>query len=96
MARLTDPNLLPDEASVADALPLQVTELPMLRSPDLLLKALKPLLQKRPHPRWRVLDEERSAESSHERGMPWPEFRPRKVPMVALQIVLDGVGAAGP
>ena len=89
LARLTDPNLLPDEVSLAEALPLQLTELPLLPRPERLLKAMKPLLQKRSHPRWQVLDEERSAVSSHERGMPWPEFRPRKVPLLALRIVLD-------
>ncbi|MFN9637408.1 MAG: SAV_2336 N-terminal domain-related protein [Synechococcaceae cyanobacterium] len=87
---LSDAALLPDAAAVAEALPLQIRELPLLPDPGGLLRALRPLLPKRPHPRWRVLDEERSAVSSYEKRMAWPVFRPRRVPMVALRLVLDG------
>ena len=91
MARLlSDAALLPDAAAVAEALPLQIRQLPLLPDPGGLLRALRPLLPKRPHPRWRVLDEERSAVSSYEKRMAWPVFRPRRVPMVALRLVLDG------
>jgi hypothetical protein len=87
---LSDAGLLPDAAAVAEALPLQIRQLPLLPNPGLLLRALRPLLTKRPHPRWRELDEERSAVSSYEKRMAWPVFRPRRVPMVALRLVLDG------
>jgi formylglycine-generating enzyme required for sulfatase activity len=89
LARLTDPHLLPDEASAADAIPLRLRELPLIPNPGLVLKAMKPLLEKRAHPRWLVLDEEQSAVRSHEYGLPWPVFRQRRVPLISLRIVLD-------
>jgi formylglycine-generating enzyme required for sulfatase activity len=97
VARLLADNLLPDDAEVAEALqrrqggvPLRVRQLALLPYPLQILQALRPLLRRRPHPHWRVLDEELSAAKSAEMGLAWPVFRPRKVPMVALRLVLDG------
>ena len=97
VARLLDDNLLPDDTEVAEALQRRFEGVPLrVRQPDLLpyplqlLQALRPLLRRRPHPHWRVLDEERSAAKSAEMGLAWPVFRPRRVPMVALRLVLDG------
>jgi formylglycine-generating enzyme required for sulfatase activity len=97
VARLLADNLLPDDAEVAEALqrrqrgvPLRVRQLALLPYPLQILQALRPLLRRRPHPHWRVLDEERSAAKSAEMGLAWPVFRPRRVPMVALRLVLDG------
>ena len=97
VARLLADNLLPDDAEVAEALqrrqggvPLRVRQLDLLPYPLQILQALRPLLRRRPHPHWRVLDEERSAAKSAEMGLAWPVFRPRRVPMVALRLVLDG------
>jgi formylglycine-generating enzyme required for sulfatase activity len=97
VARLLADNLLPDDAEVAEALqrrqggvPLRVRQLALLPYPLQILQALRPLLRRRPHPHWRVLDEERSAAKSAEMGLAWPVFRPRRVPMVAVRLVLDG------
>jgi formylglycine-generating enzyme required for sulfatase activity len=97
VARLLADNLLPDDTEVAEALQRRLEGVPLrVRQPDLLpyplqiLQALRPLLRRRPHPHWRVLDEERSAAKSAEMGLAWPVFRPRRVPMVALRLVLDG------
>ena len=97
VARLIADNLLPDEAEVAEELqrrqggvPLRVRQLALLPFPLQILQALRPLLRRRPHPHWRVLDEERSAAKSAEMGLAWPVFRPRRVPMVAVRLVLDG------
>ena len=97
VARLLADDLLPDETEVAEALQRRLEGVPLrVRQPDLLpyplqiLQALRPLLRRRPHPHWRVLDEERSAAKSAEMGLAWPVFRPRRVPMVALRLVLDG------
>jgi formylglycine-generating enzyme required for sulfatase activity len=97
VARLLADNLLPDDAEVAEALqrrqggvPLRVRQLALLPYPLQILQALRPLLRRRPHPHWRVLDEERSAAKSAEMGLAWPVFRPRRVPMVAMRLVLDG------
>jgi formylglycine-generating enzyme required for sulfatase activity len=97
VARLLADNLLPDDAEVAEALQRRQGGVPLpVRQPDLLpyplqiLQALRPLLRRRPHPHWRVLDEESSAAKSAEMGLAWPVFHPRKVPMVALRLVLDG------
>ena len=97
VARLLADNLLPDGAEVAEALqrrqggvPLRVRQLALLPYPLQILQALRPLLRRRPHPHWRVLDEERSAAMSAEMGLAWPVFRPRRVPMVAVRLVLDG------
>ncbi|MFZ0409827.1 MAG: formylglycine-generating enzyme family protein [Cyanobium sp.] len=97
VARLLADNLLPDDAEVAEALqrrqggvPLQVRQLALLPYPLQILQASRPLLRRRPHPHWRVLDEEHSAAKSAEMGLAWPVFRPRRVPMVALRLVLDG------
>jgi formylglycine-generating enzyme required for sulfatase activity len=97
IARLLADNLLPDDAEVDEALRRRQGGVPLpVRQPDLLpyplqiLQALRPLLRRRPHPHWRVLDEERSAAKSAEMGLAWPVFRPRRVPMVALRLVLDG------
>ena len=97
VARLLAENLLPNDAEVAEALqrrqggvPLRVRQLALLPYPLQILQALRPLLRRRPHPHWQVLDEERSAAKSAEMGLAWPVFRPRRVPMVALRLVLDG------
>ena len=97
VARLLADNLLPDDAEVAEELqrrqggvPLRVSQLALLPYPLQILQALRPLLRRRPHPHWRVLDEERSAARSAEMELAWPVFRARKVPMVALRVVLDG------
>ena len=97
VARLLADNLLPNDTEVAEALQRRFEGVPLrVRQPDLLpyplqlLQALRPLLRRRPHPHWRVLDEERSAAKSAEMGLAWPVFRPRRVPMVALRLVLDG------
>jgi formylglycine-generating enzyme required for sulfatase activity len=97
VARLLADNLLPVDAEVAEALqrrqggvPLRVRQLALLPYPLQILQALRPLLRRRPHPHWRVLDEERSAAKSAEMGLAWPVFRPRRVPMVAMRLVLDG------
>ena len=97
VARLLADNLLPDDAEVAEALQrrqggvlLRVRQLALLPYPLQILQALRPLLRRRPHPHWRVLDEERSAAKSAEMGLAWPVFRPRRVPMVALRLVFDG------
>ena len=97
VARLLADDLLPAETEVAEALQRRLEGVPLrVRQPDLLpyplqiLQALRPLLRRRPHPHWRVLDEERSAAKSAEMGLAWPVFRPRRVPMVALRLVLDG------
>jgi formylglycine-generating enzyme required for sulfatase activity len=97
VARLLADNLLPDDAEVDEALRRRQGGVPLpVRQPDLLpyplqiLQALRPLLRRRPHPHWRVLDEESSAAKSAEMGLAWPVFRPRRVPMVALRLVLDG------
>jgi hypothetical protein len=97
VARLLADNLLPNDTEVAEALQRRLEGVPLrVRQPDLLpyplqiLQALRPLLRRRPHPHWRVLDEERSAAKSAEMGLAWPVFHPRKVPMVALRLVLDG------
>ena len=97
VARLLADNLLPDDAEVDEALerrqggvPLRVRQLALLPYPQQILQALRPLLRRRPHPHWRVLDEERSAAKSAEMGLAWPVFRPRRVPMVAVRLVLDG------
>ena len=98
VARLLDDNkLLPDDAEVDEALrrrqggvPVRVRQPELLRYPLQILQALRPLLRRRSHPHWRELDEERSAAKSAETGLAWPVFRPRRVPMVALRVVLDG------
>jgi len=98
VARLLDDNkLLPDDAEVDEELrrrrggvPVRVRQPELLRYPLQILQALRPLLRRRSHPHWRELDEERSAAKSAETGLAWPVFRPRRVPMVALRVVLDG------
>ncbi|MCE2838374.1 MAG: formylglycine-generating enzyme family protein [Cyanobium sp. 49614_E6] len=98
VARLLEDNkLLPDDAEVDEALrrrrggvPVRVRQPELLRYPLQILQALRPLLRRRSHPHWRELDEERSAAKSAETGLAWPVFRPRRVPMVALRVVLDG------
>jgi hypothetical protein len=97
VARLLADNLLPDDTEVTEALqrrhggvPLRLSQLALLPYPLQILQALRPLLRRRPHPHWRVLDEERSAARSAEMELAWPVFRPRRVPMVAVRVVLDG------
>ncbi|MEB3156667.1 MAG: SAV_2336 N-terminal domain-related protein, partial [Cyanobacteriota bacterium] len=101
-ARLLSPSLLPTDADVREqlrrrtgAVPLLLSQMPLLRRPLPLLLALRPLLRKQPHPRWRRLDEERSAERSAHLGRPWPVFVPREVPAVEVRLWLDaGVAMA--
>jgi formylglycine-generating enzyme required for sulfatase activity len=101
-ARLLSPAFLPDDEAVREqlrrrkgAVPLLLSQQPLLRRPLPLLMALRPLLQKQPHPRWRVLEEERTAERSAELGRPWPAFRPCQVPAVEVCLWLDaGVAMA--
>ena len=102
VARLLSSALLPNDGDVREqllrrtgAVPLLLSQMPLLQRPLPLLMALRPLLQKQPHPRWRVLDEERSAERSADLGRPWPVFSPRKVPGVEVHLWLDaGVAMA--
>jgi formylglycine-generating enzyme required for sulfatase activity len=102
VARLLSSALLPNDEGVREhvlrrtgAVPLLLSQMPLLQRPLPLLMALRPLLQKQPHPRWRVLDEERSAERSADLGRPWPIFSPRKVPAVEVHLWLDaGVAMA--
>ena len=102
VARLLSPALLPIDGDVREqllrrtgAVPLLLSQMPLLQRPLPLLMALRPLLQKQLHPRWRVLDEERSAECSADLGRPWPIFSPRKVPAVEVHLWLDaGVAMA--
>lgn len=97
MARLLAEKLLPDGDAVAEelerrhgAVPLRLAQLALLPDPLRILQALRPLLRKGPHPRRRELDEERSATSSAEWRIAWPEYRPALEPRVALRVVLDG------
>jgi hypothetical protein len=93
---------LPDDDDVRERLrrrkgfvPLLLRQEPMLSRPLTLLAALRPLLQKQPHPHWRVLDEPRTAERSAELGRPWPVLRPRMAAAVDVEIWLDaGVAMA--
>jgi len=102
VARLLAETTLPDDADVDDALwtrhgarSLRVSEIALLPFPLKVLRALGPLLQRRPHPRLRVLDEERSATMSAETRLAWPVFRPRRMTQVRLRVVLDaGVSMA--
>jgi formylglycine-generating enzyme required for sulfatase activity len=102
VARLLSSALLPNDGDVREqllrrtgAVPLLLSQMPLLQRPLPLLMALRPLLQKQPHPRRRVLDEERSAERSADLGRPWPVFSPRKVPAVEVHLWLDaGVAMA--
>jgi len=102
VARLLAETTLPDDADVEDALwtrhgarSLRVSEIALLPFPLKVLRALGPLLQRRPHPRLRLLDEERSATMSAETRLAWPVFRPRRTTQVRLRVVLDaGVSMA--
>ena len=93
---------LPDDDDVRERLkrrkgfvPLLLRQEPMLSRPLALLAALRPLLQKQPHPHWRVLDEPRTAERSADLGQPWPVLRPRMAAAVDVDIWLDaGVAMA--
>jgi formylglycine-generating enzyme required for sulfatase activity len=93
---------LPDDDDVRERLkrrkgfvPLLLRQEPMLSRPLTLLAALRPLLQKQPHPHWRVLDEPRTAERSADLGQPWPVLRPRMAAAVDVDIWLDaGVAMA--
>jgi formylglycine-generating enzyme required for sulfatase activity/WD40 repeat protein len=93
---------LPDDDDVRERLrrrkgfvPLLLRQEPMLSRPLTLLAALRPLLQKQPHPHWRVLDEPRTAQRSAELGRPWPVLRPRMAAAVDVEIWLDaGVAMA--
>jgi formylglycine-generating enzyme required for sulfatase activity len=96
-ARLLSPSALPEADDVKAALqrqagvvPLLLSQAPLLPHPYQFLQALRPLLRRQPHPRWRVLDEERSAVRSAELQRPWPIFNARKVPAVAVRLWLDG------
>jgi formylglycine-generating enzyme required for sulfatase activity len=96
-ARLLSPSALPEADDVKAALqrqagvvPLLLSQAPLLPHPYQFLQALRPLLRRQPHPRWRVLDEERSAVRSAELQRPWPIFNTRKVPAVAVRLWLDG------
>ena len=96
-ARLLSPSALPEADDVREALqrragvlPLLLSQPPLLPHPYQILQALRPLLRRQPHPRWRVLDEERSAVRSAELQRPWPIFNARKVPAVAVRLWLDG------
>ncbi|MFN7898350.1 MAG: SAV_2336 N-terminal domain-related protein, partial [Synechococcaceae cyanobacterium] len=101
-AHLLSPAALPDDGDVREllqrrqgAVPLLLSQAPLLQRPLRLLGALAPILHKRPHPRRRVLAEERSAERSAELGLPWPVFQPRLQPAVEVRIWLDaGVAMA--
>ncbi|MFM7642890.1 MAG: SAV_2336 N-terminal domain-related protein, partial [Cyanobium sp.] len=96
-ARLLAETTLPDAEDVKEALrsrhgalPVRVSEIGLLPFPLQLLQALRPLLQRRPHPRLSVLDEERSASKSAETRLAWPVFRPRLLAQVTVRVVLDG------
>jgi len=96
-ARLLSPSALPDADDVkaalqrrAGVLPLLLSQPPLLPHPYQILQALRPLLRRQPHRRWRVLDEERSAVRSAELQRPWPIFNARRVPAVAVRLWLDG------
>jgi formylglycine-generating enzyme required for sulfatase activity len=96
-ARLLSPSALPEADDVraalqrrAGVLPLLLSQPPLLPHPYQILQALRPLLRRQPHPRWRVLDEEQSAVRSAELQRPWPIFNARKVPAVAVRLWLDG------
>jgi hypothetical protein len=101
-ARLLSSSLLPSDEDVREqllrrtgAVPLLLSQMPLLQRPLPLLLALRPLLQKQPHPRWSLLDEERSAVRSAELGRPWPTFVPRRVPAMEVRLWLDaGVAMA--
>jgi formylglycine-generating enzyme required for sulfatase activity len=101
-ARLLSSSLLPSDEDVREqllrrtgAVPLLLSQMPLLQRPLPLLLALRPLLLKQPHPRWSLLDEERSAVRSAELGRPWPTFVPRRVPAMEVRLWLDaGVAMA--
>jgi formylglycine-generating enzyme required for sulfatase activity len=101
-ARLLSSALLPNNGDVKEqfqrrtgVVPLLLRQMPLLQRSLPLLMALQPLLQKQPHPRWRDLDEEGSAERSAELDRPWPVFRARRVPTVEVHLWLDaGVAMA--
>jgi len=87
---------LPDDGDVRERLkrrkgfvPLLLRQEPMLQRPLALLAALRPLLQKQPHPYRRVLDEGLTAERSADLGRPWPVLRPRLAAGLEVDLWLD-------
>ncbi len=87
---------LPDDGDVRERLkrrkgfvPLLLRQEPMLQRPLALLSALRPLLQKQPHPYRRVLDEGLTAERSADLGRPWPVLRPRLAAGLEVDLWLD-------
>jgi formylglycine-generating enzyme required for sulfatase activity len=93
---------LPDDDDVRERLkrrkgfvPLMLRQEPMLQRQLSLLSALRPLLDKQPHPYRRVLNEVLTAEYSADLGRPWPVLRPRLAATMEVDLWLDaGVAMA--
>ncbi len=87
--------VLPDPAAVAElqaTLPVRLAQAPPLGDRAELLRALRPLLRRRPDPSCCTLDEERTAEAWAETGLLLPVLRPARAPWFEEVLVLVDSG----
>ncbi len=87
--------VLPDPKAVDElraTLPVRLAQAPPLGDRAELLRALRPLLRRRPDPRRSTLDEERTAEAWAQTGVLLPVLRPGRAPWFDEVVVLVDAG----